>query len=133
VTFTGERTSVAELVSALDVLAVPFTEPHFSRLCGEAAAAGKPVVAFDIDGPGEEVIEGETGWLVPPFDGAALADRLRFALEHPEWRREVARRAPVHARDVFAADTNVTRVFELYERALGGRGRAQGSGHGVQD
>jgi glycosyltransferase involved in cell wall biosynthesis len=119
VTFTGERTAVAALVSGLDVLAVPFTEPHFSRLCGEAAAAGKPVVAFDIDGPGEEIMDGETGFLVPAFNEAALAGKLRYALEHPEWRAQVARRGPAHARDVFAADVNVAKVFRLYEQALG--------------
>ena len=43
VTFTGEMTDVAKIVAQFDVLAAPFTEPHFSRLCGEAAAAGKVI------------------------------------------------------------------------------------------
>jgi glycosyltransferase involved in cell wall biosynthesis len=122
VTFTGERTSVERIVSQLDLLVVPFTEPHFSRLCGEAAAAGKPVIAFNIDGPGEEIIAGETGLLVEPFDETELAEQMKYALAHPEWRAKVAERAPAHAQEVFAAGKNVAKVFALYEQARSRQG-----------
>ena len=114
VSFTGEVTNVLKIISQLDVLAAPFTEPHFSRLCGEAAMIGKVIVAFDIDGPGEEIIDGETGFLVKPFDVKEFADKLEVALTNLEMRKEMGRKAINHAKKVFDADKNFEKVMKLY-------------------
>jgi len=119
VSFTGEITNVTAVISQLDVLAAPFTEPHFSRLCGEAAMAGKVIIAFDIDGPGEEIIDGETGFLVKPFNVNEFADKLETALTNPEMRKMMEAKAPEHAKKVFEADKNFEKVMELYVKALG--------------
>ena len=119
VSFTGEVTNVSKIISQLDVLAAPFTEPHFSRLCGEAAMTGKVIVAFDIDGPGEEIIEGETGFLVKPFNVNKFADKLEIVLTNPEMRKAMEGKAKEHAKKVFDADKNFKKVMELYLKKLG--------------
>jgi glycosyltransferase involved in cell wall biosynthesis len=52
----------------------------FGRVAVEAQAMGRPVVATDHGGARETVAPGETGWLCPPGDAAALADALDAAL-----------------------------------------------------
>ncbi|MCX7846857.1 MAG: glycosyltransferase [bacterium] len=118
VTFTGERTDVADLVPQCDILVVPFTEPHFSRLCGEAALAARPVVAFNIDGPGEEIIDGVTGLLAKPFSPTDLADKLEILLTHPALRHQLGAAARQHAANFFDADRNVRAVLSLYSTLL---------------
>jgi glycosyltransferase involved in cell wall biosynthesis len=116
VAFTGELQAVADAVRECDVLVVPFIEPHFSRLCAEGAAAGRVVVAFDIDGPGEEIIDGVTGVLAQPFDVEDLAFKLRWTLTHAEQRSTMGAAARAHAANVFDAEKNMAAVHALYAR-----------------
>jgi glycosyltransferase involved in cell wall biosynthesis len=118
VTFTGERLDATRLANQFDVVAVPFIEPHFSRLCAEAAAAGVVAVAFNIDGPGEEIIDGQTGLLATPFDAHDLAAKIAHALAHPAERRAMGDAARRRAAEVFDAEKNIAAVLALY-RQLG--------------
>ena len=73
----GYRHDVARLLAACDVFALP---SHFEGLpmsVVEAMLTGLPVVATDVRGPREQVVEGETGFLVPPFESERLAAVLR--------------------------------------------------------
>ncbi len=115
VTFTDEFTNVDDAVRECDVLVVPFTEPHFSRLCAEAAAAGRVAVAFAIDGPGEEIIDQKTGLLVTPFDPADLADKLALLLGDAPLRARLGAAAQAHAAQVFDAERNMEHVLRLYD------------------
>ncbi|MBV0887077.1 glycosyltransferase family 4 protein [Komagataeibacter oboediens] len=72
----GYRADVAPIMAAADIFALP---SHFEGLpmsVIEAMLCGLPVVASDISGPCEQVVEGETGLLVPPGDVARLATAL---------------------------------------------------------
>jgi glycosyltransferase involved in cell wall biosynthesis len=72
----GHRGNVPDLLASFDVFAFP---SRFEGLCLaviEAQAAGVPVVASPVGGIRETVVEGSTGWLVPPRDPAALAERI---------------------------------------------------------
>src|SRR5690606_33580660 len=68
-----------------DVVVSASTDPEgFGRIVTEAQAMGKPVIATDHGGARETVLEGQTGWLVPPGDPAALAEALGRALSLPQ-------------------------------------------------
>ncbi|HUO85796.1 MAG TPA: glycosyltransferase, partial [Thermoanaerobaculia bacterium] len=73
----------------------------------EAMESGLPVVASRVSGVPEVVIDGETGWLVPPEDPVALAAALAEVLADPvEARRRGAaarRRVEEHFRPHHAA------------------------------
>jgi len=72
----GYRTDVAALLAAADVFCLP---SHFEGLpmsIIEAMLTGLPVVATDIAGVREQVVDGETGLLVPPFEVPPLAAAL---------------------------------------------------------
>jgi glycosyltransferase involved in cell wall biosynthesis len=81
-TLLGYRHDVARLLAAADVFCLP---SHFEGLpmsVIEAMLCGLPVVATDIRGPREQVVDGETGLLVPPGHSPPLAAALaRLALD----------------------------------------------------
>ncbi|MBR5624068.1 glycosyltransferase family 4 protein [bacterium] len=118
VTFCGPSTNVMPLVTACDILAVPFQEPHFSRLIAEASSAGKPSVAFNIDGPGEEIVPEETGLTVPPFDHVKFASALERLARDEKLRVSCGEKAAKFAAEEFDAESNARKVFALYT-ALG--------------
>ena len=78
-----------------DVVVHASTRPEaFGRVIIEAQAMGRPVIAADLGGPVETVGHGETGWLVPPGDPAALAAAIEVALDlNPAERLALGHRA----------------------------------------
>jgi glycosyltransferase involved in cell wall biosynthesis len=79
------RDELAEVFSALDVVAVPSLWYENNPLIAqEAFAAGRPVIASDLGGMAEFVEHEVSGWLFPPGDAGALAERLRAVALGPE-------------------------------------------------
>jgi glycosyltransferase involved in cell wall biosynthesis len=65
-----------------DVVVSASTDPEaFGRVAVEAGAMGRPVVATDHGASRETVVPGETGWLVPPGEPAALAQAIDGVLQ----------------------------------------------------
>jgi glycosyltransferase involved in cell wall biosynthesis len=96
VTFHGrvENQQIPMIYERIDVLVVPSIWPENSPVTiTEAMASGIPVIAFDIGGIGELVDEGVTGFLVPPKDVQAMAERIDHLLVHPELRSEMGEKA----------------------------------------
>jgi glycosyltransferase involved in cell wall biosynthesis len=85
----GYRRDVAAVLAAADVFALP---SHFEGLpmsVIEAMLTGLPVVATAIRGPREQVVDGETGMLVPAGDAASLAAALRRLAGDAGMRRQM--------------------------------------------
>jgi glycosyltransferase involved in cell wall biosynthesis len=75
---------VRALLAGAGALVVPSTYEGMPLVVLEAMEAGVPVVASRVSGIPEVVVDGETGWLVPPEDPAALAAALADLAAHPE-------------------------------------------------
>jgi glycosyltransferase involved in cell wall biosynthesis len=75
----------AALYRWADVVVVPSRLPEsLGRVAIEAMAYGRPPLVSAIGGLPEVVVDGETGWLVPPDSPAALAEALRAIMEEPD-------------------------------------------------
>ncbi|MDB5407297.1 MAG: glycosyl transferase [Rhodospirillales bacterium] len=103
-----------------DVVVSASNRPEgFGRVIVEAQAMGRPVVATDHGGARETVRQGETGWLVPPGDAAALAAAIAEALAlTPAARQELAERAAGVARREFSTDRMCAATLAVYEELL---------------
>lgn len=77
VSFLGQRMDVPDLLDAADLFVLASRWEGFPRSILEAMRAGLPVVTSDVGGCRESVIEGDTGFLVPSGDAAALREKLR--------------------------------------------------------
>lgn len=105
-----------------DVVVSASTDPEaFGRVAVEAQAMGRPVIATDHGGARETVAAGETGWLVPPGDGAVLARTLAAALALDSGTREaVAAAARAHVAAHFDVGRMCAETLRLYESVLAG-------------
>ncbi len=102
-----------------DVVAAPsiYVDP-FPTVVLEAMAAGKPVVATAFGGAREAVVDGETGYVVNPFDIAAVSDKLLRLLTDADLSRQMGLMGRDRIGRQFSLDEQVRRMFALYERAL---------------
>jgi glycogen(starch) synthase len=91
--FTCDPNEVEREFSAADVLVLPSTFEPLGMIILEAMAREVPVVATDAGGPRELIDNEVTGWLFPPCDASALADRLARCLANRERTAAVARAA----------------------------------------
>lgn len=120
VTFAGERSDVAPLLPAFDVFALSSVSEGISLTLLEAAAAGLPIVATNVGGNREVVVDGETGILVPPRDPARFADALdRVAIELDRSGFGAAGRERVKAR--FSVEEMARAYHDLYAELLAAR------------
>lgn len=86
VIFTGFRSDIPELLGLVDIFTLPSYREGLPRSILEAMAMELPVVATNIRGCREAVVEGETGFIVPPEDSDALAEALGKLLADEELR-----------------------------------------------
>ncbi len=93
VRFPGWRPDVASIMSAFDCFAFPSINEGMGKALVEAMTLEKPVVASRIGGIIDLVNDGVNGFLVPPADPQALAERILFLMENPETGRRMAAKA----------------------------------------
>lgn len=89
--FVGWKRDVAAAIADLDVVALSSRNEGSPVSLIEALACARPVVATNVGGVPSVVRDGETGYLVPPGDARALADRMRALLEDRERREWMGR------------------------------------------
>ncbi len=87
VLFTGYRSDVAELLAAMDIVVVPSLSENVGGAV-EPLLMAKPVVASNVGGLPDVVIDGQTGKLVPPGDPQALALAILQLLALPDSERQ---------------------------------------------
>jgi glycosyltransferase involved in cell wall biosynthesis len=116
--FVGWQADVRPLLAVMDVFALPsnFEAMPFSIL--EAMSMRKPVVASDVGGVREMVIEGKTGYIVPPGDIARLTDRLRLLIESPDLRGELGSAGRVLVMESFSEESMIRRTVDIYESLI---------------
>ena len=115
VVLTGARMDVPELLRAIDVFVLSsYTVECFPMALLEAMAAGRPAVCTAVGGVPEMIEEPTTGYLVPPRNPDALADRLVCILSDSELAHQMGKAARVRVETLFSLRESVSAT----ERAL---------------
>ena len=114
VIFAGFRSDIQDLLSMIDILAVPSLLEGFPMITLEAMAMAKPIVATQIEGIVEQISDSDEGILVPPRDTEALASAILRLIKD----RELGNRLGVAARSkierYFSIDTMVKETETVY-------------------
>jgi len=114
----GMRTDVERLLRGADLLVLPSHREGMPRSILEAMATGLPVVATDIRGCREEVVDGETGLLVAIHDPVRLADAILRILDDPEKRRAMGDAGRRRVEELFDEEKVLDRQIEVFRRLL---------------
>jgi glycosyltransferase involved in cell wall biosynthesis len=119
VQLTGFRQDVPDVANALDIVVHASTRPEpFGRVILEAMLLARPVIAASAGGVPELIEDGETGFLVPPGNPEALAQRIMALARDPERRRRIGAEAQRQARSRFGLAPHVQAMTALYETIL---------------
>jgi glycogen synthase len=116
---------VVELYSHAAVFVCPSIYEPFGLINLEAMACGTPVVATRVGGIPEVVVDGETGWLVPAGDEAALARALRGALADPALARRMGEAGRRRVEAHFSWDRIAERTLAVYRDAIAAKAVAR--------
>ncbi len=113
----GWRRDVAALLGALDVAVLTSRWEGLPRVCPQAMAAGRPMVATAVDGTPEAIVHGQSGFLVEPGDMAAAAERVICLLRDVHLREQFGREGRAGSVP-FGQDEMIARQEALYEKLL---------------
>jgi glycosyltransferase involved in cell wall biosynthesis len=124
VKFLGIRRDIPQLMNAADAYVMSSSWEGMPNVLLEASATGLPIVATDVGGNREVVLDGITGFLVPPRNPEALAEAVLRMMDLPEEkRREMGKAARKHVEDNFSLDRIVDMWEALYKELLEQKGR----------
>lgn len=121
--FLGRRTDVGRLLCAADVFVLPSLYEGFGLAAAEAMAAGLPVVGTRVGGLPEVVVDGETGFLVPPKSAEALAVPVVRLMRDVSLRSKLGEAGRRRFRLLFTAQRMVQAFEGLYTECLDRKGR----------
>lgn len=117
VRFLGRREDVPELLADASVFVLVSRYEAFPLSILEAMRAGLPVVASDVGGVREAVVEGETGYLVPRGDLTVLVNRLSRLIDDPGSRARMGEAGRKRFHERFTLDEMVQRTEAVYQDA----------------
>ncbi len=118
VRFFGKVDQVSDVLRSSDLFLLPSQTESFGLAALEAMACGVPVIASDVGGLPEVVVNGETGFLAPVGAVDEMVDRARSILSDAARLARMRAAASEHAL-VFSAERVVPVYESLYQECLG--------------
>jgi glycosyltransferase involved in cell wall biosynthesis len=113
------RKEVAELLARSDIFVLPSLFEGLSNACIEAMATGLPVVVTDVGGMSELVRDGVDGFVVPPEDPAALAERIGKLIDDPTLAERFGSSGRARVKESFRLEDQLDAFEKVYSRLSG--------------
>lgn len=116
VKFTGRlpNPEAVKAISACDIITLPSEIEGLPYAITEAMSLAKPVVATPVGGMPEQIVDRETGLLVPPRQPKALAEALLCLIANPDQRQQMGQRAYQRYQTLFTFDQMLKKHESLY-------------------
>ena len=112
------RDDMPELYALMDVVALPSYREGFPRSLMEASAMSKPTVASDVSGCRQAIVNGRNGYLVPPRDSRALAEKIELLLDDAELAHRLGAEGRTLAEERFDVSKVIERLRACYDELL---------------
>ena len=119
--FLGHRDDIRDVMEVMDVFVLPTKREGFGVVFAEAMAMEKPTVGSLIGPVAEVVANGVTGYLVPPGDPRAFADRVLGLLEDEKKRLDFGKAGRRRVEQYFSETRMFDSIEGHYRRLLGAR------------
>ena len=120
VIFTGlvPPSRIPELISAMEILAHTSLREGLPKAVAQGFAGGRPVLAFDVDGSRELVINDRTGYLIPPKDVKLLEEKMRFLLQNPAISYKMGEEGRKVVLNLFPVEKMVDSIEKIYKETM---------------
>ncbi|MGB2630819.1 MAG: glycosyltransferase family 4 protein [Candidatus Omnitrophota bacterium] len=97
-------------------LVMPSVWPEPFGISGiEAAYFARPSIAYNVGGISDWLIDGETGFLVEPYDKGKMAEKINYLLDNPEEAERLGRRARELAIKKYDPDLHIEKLLEIFK------------------
>lgn len=110
---------IPEMISGMDIVVHTSLREGLARVLPQALLSGKPAISYDVDGAREVVLDGETGYLIPPKEITGLADAIVRLAKKPDLRHRMGQTG----RELFVRQFDhhfmTEQIRELYQMILG--------------
>jgi glycogen(starch) synthase len=110
--------NVPQLLDSASILILPSRADSFPLVGLQAALMERPVVAFDVGGVPEMIVDRETGLLVDAANADKLAEAVSYLLEHPDDAMRMGKAARGRALQMFSFDRHVKAYDSLYRQLV---------------
>lgn len=116
VSFLGHRHDLPRVLAAADISVLTSLWEGLPRVLVQSAAAGRPILTFDVEGAWEVVRDGKTGFVVPSRDVDTFTQRLGVLLREHERARAFGEAGREQVGSRWTVETMLERLDDLYQR-----------------
>ncbi|WP_028841480.1 glycosyltransferase family 4 protein [Thermodesulfobacterium hveragerdense] len=117
--FAGFQSDPISYIKAFDVFVLTSEREGFGRVILESMLMGKPVVASKIPGVLSLVIDGETGFLVPPKNLQGFVEKISLFIKDPQLRKKLGEQGRKRVLENFSLEKYVEGVEKVFTEVLG--------------
>lgn len=114
ITLVGYTRQYQDYLAQSDVLVLPSQRENFPLSILEAMSAGLAVIAANVGGVSEQVVDGQTGFLFPARDVSSLADRINTLLRQPSRAVDMGQQGQKIYRASFTLDHMIAAIQQQY-------------------
>lgn len=118
VRFLGHRENIADWLTIAELSILSTHVEGFSSTVLESMGAGVPVIATNVGGNPEAIEDGVSGFLTPPGDAGAIAEKALLILDNPDMGKEIGEKARRRIADSFTIEVTAKKTIDLYKTIL---------------
>jgi len=113
-----EAQRMATIYAASDVVVVPSRIENLPQVATEAQACGRPVIAFRVGGLPDIVVDGETGFLISPYDTTGMACAIKCLLSNQDYASTMGEKARLRAVSLWSSSSVSNAYREKYQKGI---------------
>lgn len=114
----GYQSDIPKTLSMVDIYVQPSLWEGLCITVIEAMASGLPVVATDVGGIPESVINDQTGFLVPPRDPKTLANKISILMENPKLRKKMGEKGRKIVEEKYSLDRTIVKIENILDKII---------------
>lgn len=118
ITFLGQIHNAPQWLEACDIFVQPSIEEAFGLVFAEAGAKSKPIVATNVGGIKEIIVDGKTGYLVAPSAPEKISQALIKLFESPEERKLFGENGYQRISTQFSIDSMVNKYLTIFNKVV---------------
>lgn len=118
VKFLGYVNEMEKFFAVCDVVILTSLWEGLPQVLVQAAAGGKPIVSFDVEGAKEVVEDGVNGFIVPVKDANALVEKIKYLIADLDRAKNMGRKGESIIGDKWNVQTMINKTIDIYDREL---------------